>query len=118
LVPRSSKAAVPVAQLRKSEPAPVADLGVVHAELVAVVPERERLRQVVRQRLEPREVADPVRVGQLGKPDRARPAVVAEAQLGFREIRRGHRIAEPFGQFRNRRVGAIGGGLRFGAHWA
>ena len=59
-----------VAELREGEAAAVADLGIVHAELVAVITQRQRLRQVV---------AAAARTGRNAPPiprrrDRARPA--------------------------------------------
>ena len=66
--------AVPlVAKLGEGEAAPVADLRVVNAELMAVIAKRERVGQVVRQRLEPAEMRRPLLVGQV-QPDAALPS--------------------------------------------
>ena len=46
-----------VAQLREQEAAAVADIGIVHPELVAVIAQRQRLRQVAGQRREAAEMA-------------------------------------------------------------
>ena len=105
-----------VPNLRESEPAPVTDLGIVHAELVAVVPQRDRLRHVVGQGLEPRHVARPVLVTELAEAHRLVPTAIAKAQLGLRKPRRVDRVSEPLGESEDLRVRAIGGGLRFGTH--
>ena len=78
LVPRSSRRPAVVAQLGEQEAAAVADLGIVHAELVAVIAQRQRLRQVVRQRLEAAEMRVPSRPS--AKPDPLGPAPVEEAR--------------------------------------
>ena len=101
-----------VAQLREQEAAAVADVGVVHAELVAVIAQRQRLREVVRQRLEAAEMADPLLVAQPVEPDRRRRAVVAEAQDRLREIGRRDRIVEIVAELEDRRFGPVRGGLR------
>ena len=63
--------AVPlVAKLGEGEAAAVADVRIVHAELMAVISKRERLRQIVRQRLEPAEMPRPL----LRQPAPGRPA--------------------------------------------
>ena len=61
LVPRSSRRPSLVAHLREQEAAAVAEVGIVMAELVAVVAQRERLGQIAGQRLEAREVPLPRR---------------------------------------------------------
>lgn len=105
-----------VAHLGKEETAPVADLGVVHAELVAVVTQRQRLRQIAGKGFEPAEMAGPLLVRQIIQPDRRVPAAIAVAEQSLREIGSRHRITEPAGEDVDFRVGTIGGGLRFGAH--
>src|SRR3546814_4313763 len=47
-----------VAKLREQEAAPVADIGVVIAELVAVIAQRERCGQIIGQGFEPAEMGD------------------------------------------------------------
>ena len=79
--------AAAVAQLREQEAAAVADVGIVHPELVAVIAQRQRLGEIVGQRLEAAEMADPFLVAQIRQADRRRPAVVAEAQDRLRESR-------------------------------
>ena len=59
-----------VAQLGEQEAAAVADVGIVGPELMAVIAQRQRLRQVAGQRFEAAEMADPVGVAQTR---RARP---------------------------------------------
>ena len=119
LVPRSSSRPCAIAQLGEQEPAPVADLGVVHPELMAVIAQRERLRQVAGQRLEAPEMARSIaRRVRLVQPDRGGPAIVAEAQARAREIGRRDRIGQPVGRAQDLRIGAVASGLRFGAHRA
>ena len=114
LVPRSSRRSLrTVAQLGKQEAAPVADIGVIVAELVAVIAQRQRLGQIAGQRLETAEMADPFGIAQPGETDRLVPAVVAEAQLMAREVGRAHGIGQPAAQLGDWRIGAIVCGLRF-----
>ena len=80
--------ALRVAHLREQEAAAVAEIGIVVAELVAVIAQRQRLRQRALERLEAPEAGDPFGVGQPVEPDLGRRAIVAEAQDGRRENRR------------------------------
>jgi hypothetical protein len=82
-----------VAQLREGEATPVANLRIVHAKLVPVVPKRERLREIVRQRFEPAEVCDPFVVPEV-EPDPLGPAPVEEARRALRETGRLYGIVE------------------------
>ena len=63
-----------VVELGEEEAAAVAEVGVVHAELVAVVAQRERLREAAGQRLEAAEMRDPLLVGRACRGRRARPS--------------------------------------------
>ena len=96
-----------VAQLGEQEAAAVADLGIVHAELVAVIAQRQRLRQVVGQRLEAAEMRFPV-VIELAEADAIGPALVEEARDRRREARRLDRIVEVRAKLENPRVWTIG----------
>ena len=116
-MPRSSSRPSRVAQLREQEAAAVADVGIVHAELMAVIAQRQRLREVVRAAArsgakwrEPLLVVEPV------QPDRGRPAVVAEAQDRLREVGRRDRIVEGVAELEDRGLGPIRGGLRKARH--
>ena len=87
-----------IARLGEEEAAAVAEVGVVGAELVAVVAQRQRRREAAGQRLEAAEMADPVRVGEAVEADARRPAIVAEAKSRLREegrARRGRRSLRP-----------------------
>ena len=106
------QAAARVAQLREQEAAAVADVGIVHPELVAVIAQRERLGEVVRQRLEPAEMADPVVVARARQPDRAAQRPVAEAQDRLREIGRRDRVVEVVPELEDLRLGSIEGHCR------
>ncbi len=75
-----------VAALREEEAPPVAEVGVVGAELVAVIAERERLRQAAGQRREAGEMRDPVGIAQALEADRRRGAVVPEAEDRLRKV--------------------------------
>ena len=105
-----------VAQLREQEAAAVTDIGIVHPELVAVIPQRQRLRQVAGQGSEPAEVIQPALVRQLAKPHGAGPAIVAEAQDMARELCRRHRIGKELRHVGNCRVRRVISRLRFAAH--
>ena len=94
----------------------VADLGVVYPKLVTVVAQRQRLRQVVGQRGKAAEMRAPRLVAQPPQTHRRGMGTVAEAQQRFGKVRARHRIADPAGQPEDARIGAIRGGLRFGAH--
>ena len=69
-----------VQQLGEEKASPVAEVRVVHVELMAVVAERQRGRKVARQRLEPPEVRLPLAGIQRPEPDALGPALVAEAE--------------------------------------
>ena len=74
-----------VAQLREQEAAPVAEVRVVHAELVAVIAQRQRLREPARERRETPEMLDPFRIAQRVQADPRRPALIAVAESMFGE---------------------------------
>ena len=77
-----------VAKLCEQEAAAVADVGIVHPELMAVIAQRQRRREVVGQRLEAPEMTDPGLVVQLAEADCRCPAIVAVPQDRLRKIRR------------------------------
>ena len=83
-----------VVHLREGKAPPVTDIGVVVAKLVAVIAQRQRLRQRVGQRREPAEVRHPFGIGQRVQPDLGRRAAVAKAQPRLGKIGRRHRIPE------------------------
>ena len=67
-------------QLREQEPAAIADVGVVLAELVTVIAQRQRLGEVAGQRLEARQMGDPLRLGPAAKTDPLRPPPIDKAR--------------------------------------
>jgi hypothetical protein len=95
------------AQLREKEAAPIAEIGIVHAELVAVIAQRQRLGLRVRQRFEPTEMCQPLRIAQRVEADGCRRAVVAETQDMRRKIRRLDRIGDEVGDFCDRVFGLV-----------
>ncbi len=95
--------------LGRQKPTPVADLGIVHAELVAVVAHGHGAG-LAGQGLETAEMGDPFGVAQRLQPHRRRRPVVAQAQDRLREVGRLHGVAVFGAQFKKAGVGAIGGG--------
>jgi hypothetical protein len=69
-----------IAHLGKEEAAPITQIGIVMAELVAVIAQRQRLGQIALKRLEPPEMGDPRLVAQPGKADGGGMGVIAPAQ--------------------------------------
>ncbi len=96
-----------IAQLREQETAPVADIGIVHAELMAVIAQRERLIEAAPKRLEPAEMRQPVGIAQAIQPNLRRRAVVAETQPRLREVGGHDGIVERLTQFQDRAFGSI-----------
>ena len=93
-------------QLGEQEAAPVAEVRVVLAELVAVVAEREGPGQGAGQGLEGAEVGQPLVVRQAVQADAGGPALVAVAQDALREGGGVHRVVEGAAQAGVRRGGA------------
>ena len=107
---------MPVAQLRKQETAPVADIGIIMAELVAMIAQRQWFRHIVGQRLEPTEMRKPLFVAQAIK-----PTVAAHRSLRNRNIVCGkisclNRIADFCTKGGDFRIGAVGGRQDFDLH--
>src|SRR3982750_2093582 len=71
-----------------------------------MVAERERLREVVRQRFEPAEVPRPRLVFEV-QSDAFGPAAVEEARGAFREFRRLDRVVEVAAKSEDLRVGPV-----------
>ena len=74
-----------VAQLREEEAATVAEIRVVHAELVAVIAQRQRMREPARERRKTPQMLDPLRIAQPVEADPRRPALIAVAESMLRE---------------------------------
>ena len=73
-------AAAELVHLREQEAAAVAELGIVGAELVAVIAQRQRRLEAAGQRREAAEMVDPFRIGQGVETDAGGGALIAEAQ--------------------------------------
>ncbi len=69
-----------IPKLREQESAPVAQIGIVHAELMAVIAQGQRLPKRAGQRSEPREMRDPLIIAQISKPGMLRPALIPVTQ--------------------------------------
>ena len=74
------QAALVVVQLREQEATPVAEFRIVGSELVAVVAQRQRLLEILRQWLESPEMRNPFLVAQHVEPDGFRRALITIAQ--------------------------------------
>src|SRR3546814_7742263 len=74
-----------VPKLREQEAAAVPDVGIVHAELMPMIAQRQRLGQRSLQRLEPAEMRQPLLIAQVAEAHRFRPSVIAETQDGSEE---------------------------------
>ena len=81
-------AVLEIVHLGEEEAAAVAELGVVGAELVAVVAQRQRRRVAAGQWLEAAEMVEPFGVGEGAQADALGPALVAVAQDMLGELRR------------------------------
>ena len=82
-----------IAKLREEEAAAVADLRIVHPELMAVVAQGQRLGEVVGKRLEAAEMGYPARRGEF-EPNMLGRAMVEEARDRLGKFRRIDRIVE------------------------
>src|SRR5918993_1342604 len=72
-----------VAKLREQEAAAIADVGIVHPELVAVVAERERLLEVIGERLEAAEMRRPLSVVEIAETDPIGSAATQQMRRGW-----------------------------------
>ena len=95
-------------QLRRQEAAPVADVRVVGAELVAVIAHGDGAG-LTGQGPEAAEMAQPFLLAQRVQPDAGRRPVVADPQDGLGKVGRQHRIAELGAEVEEARIGAVGG---------
>jgi hypothetical protein len=94
LRPQVEQAPGVVLELREEKPAAVAEVRVVHVELVTVVPEGKRRGEVPGERLEAREVSLPLRRIELSQPHGLGCALVAKAQNVPRKSRRRDLVVE------------------------
>ena len=98
--------------MREQKAAPIAEIGVVVSELVAVIAHGERRRLIVRQWREPGEMTAPLFIGERLQPHRCGGAVIAEADVGARKVRGTYRVGELRPQRGEAGIGAVGGGKR------
>src|SRR5882724_2964398 len=77
-----------IAHLREEKAAAVTEIGIVDAELMAVVAQRQGVREIFRQRREPAKMVHPFIVGQSVQADAPRPSLIAIAQAVKGKIRR------------------------------
>ena len=110
-----------VAQLREQKTPAIADLGIIGAELVAVIAQGERRIEVVRERLEFTEMRNPFLLAKRMQADALVPAVIAEAENMIGKIGGCDRIADLVSQAGDLDIGMIdalaGLGLRFIWHF-
>ena len=118
LGPKVHQAALAVAQLGKQEPAAITDVGIIMAELVAMIAQRQRLWQAACQRRKAAEMGDPGIISQPIEPNISRSTVIAIAQDRLWEIGGGHWIGDVGHQRVDFGRGTIIGGLRRLAHAA
>jgi len=102
--------------LRKQKAAAIAKIGVVGAELVAMIAQRQRgieagilvAGTACGQRFEPPEMAEPIIIRQAIKADLRRGAIIAKPQDRSRKIRRRDRIVKFRAKRQNRAFRAKG----------
>ena len=105
-------------QLGEQEATAVAEVGVVNAELMAVIAHRQRPRLVVRQGFEPGEMRQPLRGGQGIESHAGRRSFIAETKPCGGKRRRPHGIGELGAKRGEARLRAIGGRGRHGRDMA
>ena len=110
-----------VAQLGVEEAAPIADVGVVIAELVAVIAHGQGDGHIVRQRLEAPHMRFPFLRAEIAQADPASPILVAPAQYVLWKARGRDRVGESGAECGEARVGPVlsrdGHGSNFFAAW-
>jgi len=97
-----------LAKLREQESSPVADVGIVHSKLMAVIPKRQRLGEIIREGLEAAEMRCPFVLGKGAKSDSLSRSPVQESRFALRKIRSIDRVEEAFFKLQNFRVGPVG----------
>ena len=98
-----------IEELREQESPAVSEVRVVALELMTVVTQRQRLREIRGQRAKATEVVDPLGVRKLRQADPARCALVAKAEPVLGEARGVHEIEESVAEAAKARVGTIFG---------
>lgn len=110
-----------VAQLCKQKAPAIADVGIVIAELVAMIAQRQRRGQIVGQRLEPAEMGQPFFLAQFVQPNALVPSLVAKSQDMVGKVGWHRRVADLFPQAGDLDIGLVDGlaglGLRFIWHF-
>jgi hypothetical protein len=98
-----------VAQLGEEEAATVADLGVVGAELVAVVAQGQRFLEAAGQGFEPAEMREPAPRAEEAEADAGGPSVISEAQVGAGKLGRRDHVVERRAECGMDGLGTVGG---------
>ena len=96
------QAARAVSHLCVEKSAAISQLGIVRAELVAVIPHGQWPGQVARQRIESQKVAEPLGIVEIAEADGVCPATVAKAQHSGRKMGWFYRICEMICQRKKR----------------
>ena len=105
---RCLSAKVELPHLRREEAPPVAEVGIVGAELMPVIAHRDRAG-LAGQGLETTEMGDPLGLGQRLQPHGRGGPVIADAQDRLRKVRRPDRIAIVLPQIEEAGIGGMGG---------
>ena len=98
-----------VIALREQKAAPIAQIGIIRAELMAMIAQRQWLGERTRQRLEAAEMSEPLRLAQTVQPHAGGPTLVPMAQDRLGKIGRCDAIIKGVAQ-----TGVRGGGLEIG----
>lgn len=98
-----------VAHLRKQKASAIADFRIIVAELMAMIAQRKRRRQIVGERLEFAEMGKPILFIQIIQPDALVPTVISEPQNMLRKFGSCHRIADQLSQLGDLDIGLIDG---------
>ena len=105
-----------VAHLGKKKSAAVANIGVVHTELMAVIAQGQRMGQASGEGIKATEMRNPLRILQRFQTDLGRRPIVAESQYLLREAGGHHRIGQKISHFINGMGGLKKRSLRESGH--
>ena len=116
LGPKVKQPVIAIAQLGEQKSASIANIGIVHTKLVAVIPQRQRFGHVIGQRLKTPEMADPRGVIISIQTNSCRPTVVAKTQFCFGKVGRAYGVTNFFAQTGDLRIRTVGRVHRFDNH--
>src|SRR6185369_17013492 len=91
-----------ITKLGEEEAAAVADVGIVHPELMAVITQRQRLDEIAGQWFEPAEVPGPIILTKLAEPNALCPSTVEESRRACLEVGGRHHVVEAFTKLQDR----------------